>query len=130
MDHPLRLDHTTFALRSWRTATIVVAGIAALELMLLVMLAGALVAKPEHRARHRRPGGDEDEDEDCDGEEEADDRCARGGDETGERFEGATREVGEGRDGSGVAAPEGHRARPERERTPGRGRRRGVPSQP
>lgn len=55
MDHPLRLDHTTFALRSWRTATIVVAGIAALELMLLVMLAGALVAKPEHRARTAAP---------------------------------------------------------------------------
>jgi len=55
VDHPIRLDHTTFALRSWRTATIVVAGIAALELMLLVMLAGALVAKPEHRARTAAP---------------------------------------------------------------------------
>lgn len=51
MDHPLPLRQPELALRSWRTATIVVACIAALELALLVMLAGALVAKPEHAAR-------------------------------------------------------------------------------
>ena len=48
MDHPLRLDHADLAVRPWRTATLVVAGIAALELVLLVMLGGALLAKPEH----------------------------------------------------------------------------------
>ena len=48
MDHPLRLDHAELAVRPWRTATLVVAGIAALELVLLVMLGGALLAKPEH----------------------------------------------------------------------------------
>ena len=47
MDHPLRLDHAELAVRPWRTATLVVAGIAALELVLLVMLGGALLAKPE-----------------------------------------------------------------------------------
>jgi methionine-rich copper-binding protein CopC len=46
VDHPLRLDRTELAIRPWRTATLVVAGIAALELVLLVMLAGALLAKP------------------------------------------------------------------------------------
>lgn len=55
MDHPIRLDHTGFTHRSWRTATIVVAAVAALELALLVMLAGALVAKPEHPARKTAP---------------------------------------------------------------------------
>jgi len=48
VDHPLRLDHAELAVRPWRTATLVVAGIAALELVLLVMLGGALLAKPEH----------------------------------------------------------------------------------
>ena len=47
VDHPLRLDHADLAVRPWRTATLVVAGIAALELVLLVMLGGALLAKPE-----------------------------------------------------------------------------------
>jgi len=47
VDHPLRLDHAELAVRPWRTATLVVAGIAALELVLLVMLGGALLAKPE-----------------------------------------------------------------------------------
>jgi len=47
VDHPLRLDHSELAVRPWRTATLVVAGIAALELVLLVMLGGALLAKPE-----------------------------------------------------------------------------------
>jgi hypothetical protein len=48
VDHPLRLDHAELAVRPWRLATLVVAGIAALELVLLVMLGGALLAKPEH----------------------------------------------------------------------------------
>jgi hypothetical protein len=47
VDHPLRFDHADLAVRPWRTATLVVAGIAALELVLLVMLGGALLAKPE-----------------------------------------------------------------------------------
>lgn len=52
MDHPLRLDHAELAVRPWRTATLVVAGIAALELVLLVMLGGALLAKPEPAGAH------------------------------------------------------------------------------
>lgn len=51
MDHPLRLDQVDLAVRPWRTATLVVAGIAALELVLLVMLGGALLAKPSHPVR-------------------------------------------------------------------------------
>jgi hypothetical protein len=50
VDHSLRLDHADIAVRPWRTATLVVAGIAALELVLLVMLGGALLAKPEQAA--------------------------------------------------------------------------------
>ena len=53
MDHPLRLDHADLAVRPWRTATLVVAGIAALELVLLVMLGGALLAKPERAAARK-----------------------------------------------------------------------------
>jgi hypothetical protein len=53
VDHPLRLDHADLAVRPWRTATLVVAGIAALELVLLVMLGGALLAKPEHAAARK-----------------------------------------------------------------------------
>jgi hypothetical protein len=47
VDHPIRLDHAELAVRPWRTATLVVAAVAALELVLLVMLGGALLAKPE-----------------------------------------------------------------------------------
>ena len=53
MDHPLRLDHADLAVRPWRTATLVVAGIAALELVLLVMRGGALLAKPEHASARK-----------------------------------------------------------------------------
>ena len=53
MDHPLRLDRAELAVRPWRTATLVVAGIAALELVLLVMLGGALLAKPEQAGAHK-----------------------------------------------------------------------------
>jgi hypothetical protein len=53
VDHPLRLDHADLAVRPWRTATLVVAGIAALELVLLVMLGGALLAKPEQTATRK-----------------------------------------------------------------------------
>jgi hypothetical protein len=50
VDHPIRLESTELAVRPWRTATVVAAGIAAVELVLLVMLGGALLAKPEHAA--------------------------------------------------------------------------------
>jgi hypothetical protein len=46
VDHPIRLDHAELAVRPWRVATLVVAGVAAIELVLLVMLGGALLAKP------------------------------------------------------------------------------------
>ncbi len=55
MDHPIRLDRVELAVRPWRTATLVVAGIAALELVLLVMIGGALLAKPDHPARKAAP---------------------------------------------------------------------------
>ncbi|MCZ7590038.1 MAG: LytR C-terminal domain-containing protein [Gaiella sp.] len=55
MDHPLRLDQTELAVRPWRTATLVVAGIAAVELALLVMIGGALLAKPEPAGRKAAP---------------------------------------------------------------------------
>jgi hypothetical protein len=51
VDHPVRLDSAELAVRPWRTATLVVAGFAALELVLLVMITGALLAKPDHSAR-------------------------------------------------------------------------------
>ena len=47
MDHPIRLDTVELAVRPWRTATLVVAAVAAVELVLLVMIGGALLAKPE-----------------------------------------------------------------------------------
>ena len=52
MDHPIRLDRVELAVRPWRTATLVAAAIAAVELALLVVLGGALLAKPEP-ASHR-----------------------------------------------------------------------------
>ncbi len=55
MDHPIRLDSAELAVRPWRTATLVVAAVAAVELVLLVMLGGALLAKPEHAARKAAP---------------------------------------------------------------------------
>ena len=55
VDHPLRLDHAELAVRPWRTATLVVAGIAALELVLLVDARRR--APREAGARGRRQGG-------------------------------------------------------------------------
>lgn len=46
MDHPIRLESVELAVRPWRTAVLVVAAIAAVELIMLVMLGGALLAKP------------------------------------------------------------------------------------
>ena len=53
MDHPIRLEHVELAVRPWRTATLVVAAVAAVELVLLVMIGGALLAKP-HATGHKR----------------------------------------------------------------------------
>lgn len=47
MDHPIRLDRVELAVRPWRTATVLIAAVAAVELVLLVVVAGALLAKPE-----------------------------------------------------------------------------------
>jgi hypothetical protein len=52
VDHPIRLDRAELAVRPWRTATVIIATIAAVELVLLVMAGGALLAKPEATARH------------------------------------------------------------------------------
>lgn len=51
VDHPIRLDRAELAVRPWRTATLVVAAVAAVELVLLVMIGGALLAKPEPAGR-------------------------------------------------------------------------------
>lgn len=55
MDHPIRLDRVELAVRPWRTATLVVAAVAAVELVLLVMIGGALLAKPEPVGRKATP---------------------------------------------------------------------------
>jgi hypothetical protein len=54
VDHPIRLDRSDLAVFPWRTATVAVAAIAAIELVLLVMAGGALLAKPEPATRHTR----------------------------------------------------------------------------
>ncbi len=51
MDHPFRLDRSDIAVRPWRTAVLALAGIAAVELVLLVMAGGALLAKPDGTSR-------------------------------------------------------------------------------
>ena len=55
MDHPISSGRVELAVRPWRTATLVVAGIAAVELALLVMIGGALLAKPEPAGRKAAP---------------------------------------------------------------------------
>jgi hypothetical protein len=55
VDHPLRSAHVELAVRPWRTATLVAAGVAAVELVLLVMIGGALLAKPEPAGRKAAP---------------------------------------------------------------------------
>jgi hypothetical protein len=54
VDHPLRLERVA-ALRPWRIAVLALAGVAALELVLLVMAGGALLAKPNGTAALRPP---------------------------------------------------------------------------
>ncbi len=50
MDHPLRLD-PELAVRPWQRATMLIAVVAAVELVLLIVAGGALLAKPG-AARH------------------------------------------------------------------------------
>ena len=45
MDHPIRLDRVELAVRPWRTATVLIAVIAAVELVLLIVAGGALLAR-------------------------------------------------------------------------------------
>jgi hypothetical protein len=54
VDHPLRLERVA-ALRPWRIAVLALAGVAALELVLLVMAGGALLAQPDRTAALRPP---------------------------------------------------------------------------
>ena len=53
MDHPARLD-TELAVQPWQRATVLLALFAALELVLLVVAGGALLAKPG-ATRHTAP---------------------------------------------------------------------------
>jgi hypothetical protein len=55
VDHPIRLDRVELAVRPWRTATVLIAAVAAVELVLLVVVGGALLAKPEPTARSAAP---------------------------------------------------------------------------
>jgi hypothetical protein len=47
----MRIDRIELAVRPWRTATLVTAAVAVVELALLVMVGGALLAKPEPKAK-------------------------------------------------------------------------------
>lgn len=49
MDYPLRHDDTI--VRPWRTATFVAVAVAAVELLLLIVVGGTLIAKPDHGAK-------------------------------------------------------------------------------
>jgi hypothetical protein len=55
VDHPLRLERVEVAVRPWRTATLVVAAVAAVELVLLVVIGGALLARSEPTAPAAKP---------------------------------------------------------------------------
>jgi hypothetical protein len=45
VDHPIRLDRVELAVRPWRTATVLIAVVAAIELVLLIVAGGALLAR-------------------------------------------------------------------------------------
>ena len=51
----MRIDGIELAVRPWRTATLVTAAVAIVELALLVMIGGALLAKPEPTAKAAHP---------------------------------------------------------------------------
>lgn len=55
MDHPIRLDRVELAVRPWRTATVLIAAVAAVELVLLIVIGGALLAKPDTGAKRAAP---------------------------------------------------------------------------
>jgi hypothetical protein len=55
VDHPIRLDRVELAVRPWRTATVLIAAVAAVELVLLVIVGGALLAKPGSPERRAAP---------------------------------------------------------------------------
>ena len=55
MDHPIRLDRVELAVRPWRTATVLIAVVAAVELVLLIVIGGALLAKPATDAHRAAP---------------------------------------------------------------------------
>lgn len=47
MDHPLRLERADLAVKPWRLATLAIAAVAAVELVLLVAAGGALLARDD-----------------------------------------------------------------------------------
>jgi hypothetical protein len=55
VDHPIRLDRVELAVRPWRTATVLIAVVAAVELVLLIVIGGALLAKPRAEGRRAAP---------------------------------------------------------------------------
>jgi hypothetical protein len=55
VDHPLRLDRVELAVRPWQRATVLIAAVAAVELVLLIVACGALLAKPGAEAPRKAP---------------------------------------------------------------------------
>ena len=55
VDHPIRLDRVELAVRPWRTATVLIGVVAAVELVLLIVIGGALLAKPATNAHRAAP---------------------------------------------------------------------------
>jgi hypothetical protein len=55
VDHPIRLERVELAVRPWRTAAVLIAVVAAVELVLLIVIGGALLAKPETGTRRAAP---------------------------------------------------------------------------
>ena len=47
MDHPLRLERVDLAVKPWRLAALAIAAVAAVELVLLVVAGGALLARDD-----------------------------------------------------------------------------------
>ena len=106
MDHPIRLDRVELAVRPWRTATVLIAAVAAIELVLLVIVGGALLAKPEPAGRRAAPKAK---------------AAASAVPRSEAAMQGTRHEGGPGR----AAAAQGAGRRAQRQRPPGRRRRGG-----
>ena len=57
VDHPIRLDRVELAVRPWRTATVLIAAVAAIELVLLIVV-GRRAAREARAPSERRAAGE------------------------------------------------------------------------